>query len=119
MLPSPEALWSSHDGTHLLYATFNDTDVGTLTFPWFSTSGSVLMSGVSTQKASNFPSSRSVKYPTVKISCRCKEDVVKLSIILARYAQSEGAAMGVGHVQFNEVRKMGSCSAYGIIGKVS
>jgi hypothetical protein len=37
VLKSPEALWSSYDGTHLLYATFNDSEVGILNFPWFKT----------------------------------------------------------------------------------
>jgi len=32
---SPEALWSSPDGSHLLFATFNDSAVRSLSYPWF------------------------------------------------------------------------------------
>ncbi|XP_018325145.1 inactive dipeptidyl peptidase 10 isoform X2 [Agrilus planipennis] len=63
VLKNPEALWCSRDGTHLLYATFNDSDVGTLIFPWFST-GAVLAAGGTKQRAPIFPPSRSVRYPT-------------------------------------------------------
>ncbi|CAH1183188.1 unnamed protein product [Phaedon cochleariae] len=63
ILRTPEALWSSHDGTHLLYATFNDSQVGIMNFPWFQT-GSVLGSSGVSQRAPSFPSSRSVRYPT-------------------------------------------------------
>ncbi|XP_023309950.1 dipeptidyl peptidase 4 isoform X2 [Anoplophora glabripennis] len=63
VLQSPEALWSSHDGTHLLYATFNDSEVGILNFPWFQT-GSVLGAGKTVHRTPSFPGSRSVRYPT-------------------------------------------------------
>lgn len=58
---SAEALWPSKDGSHLLFATFNDTNVRTLTFPWF---------GVSSLSSSSnafgtFPDARTVRYPTV------------------------------------------------------
>ncbi|CAH0556834.1 unnamed protein product [Brassicogethes aeneus] len=57
VLQSQEALWSSYDGTHLMYATFNDSDVGILNFPWFSTNKA--------QTAPHsFPGSRTVRYPT-------------------------------------------------------
>lgn len=69
VLQSPEALWSSYDGTHLLYATFNDSEVGILNFPWFQNTGSVLGTNNKAaslpQKLSTFPGSRSVRYPTV------------------------------------------------------
>ncbi|KOX73169.1 Dipeptidyl peptidase 4 [Melipona quadrifasciata] len=48
VLPRPEATWPSPDGTHLLYASFNDTKVTALEFPWRGT----------------FPPSKSVRYPT-------------------------------------------------------
>ncbi|KAJ8915617.1 hypothetical protein NQ315_003401 [Exocentrus adspersus] len=63
VLQSPEALWSSHDGTHLLYATFNDSEVGILNFPWFQT-GSSLATGKTGQGPPSFPDSRTVRYPT-------------------------------------------------------
>ncbi|VEN35413.1 unnamed protein product [Callosobruchus maculatus] len=63
VLQSPEALWSSPDGTHLLYATFNDSEVGILNFPWFHT-GAVLGSTKTENRASSFPGSRTVRYPT-------------------------------------------------------
>ncbi|XP_019867490.1 inactive dipeptidyl peptidase 10 isoform X2 [Aethina tumida] len=64
VLQSQEALWSSYDGTHLMYATFNDSQVGILNFPWFST-GTTLTSSKSAQRAPpSFPSSRTVRYPT-------------------------------------------------------
>ncbi|XP_050518361.1 inactive dipeptidyl peptidase 10 isoform X2 [Diabrotica virgifera virgifera] len=65
ILQSPEALWSSYDGTHLMYATFNDSQVGTMNFPWFQfQTGSVLGSPGVYQRAPNFPSSRTLRYPT-------------------------------------------------------
>ncbi|XP_063918050.1 inactive dipeptidyl peptidase 10 isoform X1 [Zophobas morio] len=63
VLKNPKALWSSYDGTHLLYATFNDSEVGILNFPWFKTE-----SGLAANKAANrapsFPASKTVRYPT-------------------------------------------------------
>ncbi|XP_030761357.1 inactive dipeptidyl peptidase 10 isoform X2 [Sitophilus oryzae] len=63
VLKSQEALWASYDGTHLLYATFNDSDVGILNFPWFQTE-TVLAAGKASNRPMSFPSSRSVRYPT-------------------------------------------------------
>lgn len=63
---NPQALWTSFDGTHLMYATFNDTNVGTLIFPWFTT-GTVLAAAGAAQRAPSFPSSKSVRYPTVRL----------------------------------------------------
>lgn len=67
VLPIPQAIWPSPDGTHILYATFNDTRVNALQFPWFGTqlgqdgSGS---SPLGTFKRGSFPPSKSVRYPT-------------------------------------------------------
>lgn len=58
---SPEALWSSYDSSHILYATFNDTEVGILNFPWFSTPP--LFAGKHAHRTS-FPNYRTVRYPT-------------------------------------------------------
>lgn len=63
VLQKPEALWPSADGTHIMYATFNDTNVGTLSFPWFAT-GAVLAAGGAAQRPPTFPSSRTIRYPT-------------------------------------------------------
>lgn len=70
ILKNPEALWSSHDSTHLLYVTFNDSEVGILNFPWFST-GSVLAAATKAatpQQAPSFPGSRTIRYPIVRSS---------------------------------------------------
>lgn len=69
VLQSPEALWSSYDGTHLLYATFNDSEVGILKFPWFQTGsvlGTTIKGASSSPRDSSFPDSKSVRYPTVR-----------------------------------------------------
>jgi hypothetical protein len=70
ILSSPEALWGSPDGTHIMYASFNDSEVRILAFPWFgsgSTSGSFKGgSGMWT----TFPESRTVRYPTVSYGAR-------------------------------------------------
>lgn len=58
---SPEAMWPSKDGKYLLFATFNDTNVRTLAFPWFGVSS--LSS--STNAFGSFPDARTVHYPTV------------------------------------------------------
>lgn len=55
ILQSTEALWGSPDGSLVLYAAFDDSAVGALTFPWFS-------AAVTT---GTFPATRSVRYPTV------------------------------------------------------
>ncbi|XP_050306548.1 dipeptidyl aminopeptidase-like protein 6 isoform X1 [Anthonomus grandis grandis] len=60
---SQEALWTSYDGTHLLYATFNDTEVGIFNFPWFQT-GAVLTAGKDSVRPMSFPDSKTVRYPT-------------------------------------------------------
>jgi enoyl reductase-like protein len=43
-LKSQKALWGSNDGALLLYATFNDTNVGQMMYPWFS-SDTLIQSG--------------------------------------------------------------------------
>ncbi|XP_076291931.1 A-type potassium channel modulatory protein DPP6 isoform X2 [Lasioglossum baleicum] len=67
VLPHPEATWPSPDGTHLLYASFNDTKVTALEFPWFGTQpgqdGSS-SSPLTTPRRGSFPPSKSVRYPT-------------------------------------------------------
>ncbi|XP_036148283.1 inactive dipeptidyl peptidase 10 isoform X2 [Monomorium pharaonis] len=64
VLPRPQAIWPSTDGTHILYATFNDTKVSALEFPWF---GMPNQDGASpiplSASGSSFPPSRSVRYP--------------------------------------------------------
>lgn len=59
---SQKAFWVSNDGTLLLYATFNDTNVGQMTFPWFS-SNTVIPAGGLTSRGS-FPTQKSQRYPT-------------------------------------------------------
>lgn len=59
---TPEAIWSSQDGSHIMYASFNDTNVGMMTYPWFA-SGAVIAAG-SVGSGSSFPETRSVRYPT-------------------------------------------------------
>lgn len=58
----PKAIWSSADGTHIIYAVFNDTQVGMMTYPWFA-SGAV-MAANTIGGSSSFPETRSVRYPT-------------------------------------------------------
>ncbi|CAH1965772.1 unnamed protein product [Acanthoscelides obtectus] len=64
VLQTPEALWSSPDGSHLLYATFNDSEVGILNFPWFHTGAVLGSTKTENRGASSFPGSRTVRYPT-------------------------------------------------------
>lgn len=59
---TPEAVWSSEDGTHIMFATFNDTNVGLMTFPWFSTGAFVATNTIS--GGGIFPETRSLRYPT-------------------------------------------------------
>lgn len=44
ILKSQKAVWGSNDGSMLLYATFNDTNVGQMKYPWFS-SNPLIQSG--------------------------------------------------------------------------
>lgn len=57
-----KAVWGSPDGTLLLYATFNDTNVGTITYPWFSANTMIPAGGLNSR--GSFPSSKSLRYPT-------------------------------------------------------
>lgn len=64
VLPKPQATWPSSDGTHILYATFNDTRVSALEFPWFGTQLGQDGTGSSSLGVSkSFPPSRSIRYP--------------------------------------------------------
>jgi len=63
VLPRPQAIWPSPDGTHILYATFNDTRVSALEFPWFGTSGQDGVGPNPLSASRSFPPSRSVRYP--------------------------------------------------------
>lgn len=58
----PEAIWSSQDGTHIVYASFNDTNVGMMTYPWFASGAVIAAGGVGS--GSSFPETRTVRYPT-------------------------------------------------------
>lgn len=58
---TPEAIWSSDDGSHLMYVSFNDTQVGTMVYPWFD-SGAVM--AVHSFGSTSFPETRTVRYPT-------------------------------------------------------
>ncbi|XP_049787849.1 inactive dipeptidyl peptidase 10 isoform X1 [Schistocerca cancellata] len=64
VLTTPEALWGSADGSHVLFATFNDSEVRSLAFPWFGAGASsgAISGGFGTW--STFPESRSVRFPT-------------------------------------------------------
>ncbi|CAO1378587.1 unnamed protein product [Diamesa serratosioi] len=59
---SHKAVWGSPDGNLLLYATFNDTNVGTMVYPWFS-SNSFIQAGGLTSRGS-FPAQKTQRYPT-------------------------------------------------------
>lgn len=58
----PEAIWSSPDGTHFMYASFNDTNVGMMTYPWLASGAIITGSGMSS--GSSFPETKNVRYPT-------------------------------------------------------
>lgn len=45
VLKSQKAIWSSNDGLLLVYATFNDTNVGQMNYPWFTSNKLVLQAG--------------------------------------------------------------------------
>ncbi|XP_046816515.1 dipeptidyl aminopeptidase-like protein 6 isoform X6 [Vespa velutina] len=68
VLPRPEATWPSPDGTHILFASFNDTQVTALEFPWFGTQpgqeGSAASTPLGAPRRGSFPPSRSIRYPT-------------------------------------------------------
>ncbi|XP_055628528.1 inactive dipeptidyl peptidase 10 isoform X2 [Toxorhynchites rutilus septentrionalis] len=57
-----EAMWFSEDGTHMMYASFNDTRVGHMTFPWFA-SNTILAAGRGDSRTP-FPISKQIRYPT-------------------------------------------------------
>ncbi|XP_043862780.1 uncharacterized protein LOC120457838 isoform X1 [Drosophila santomea] len=59
---SPEAIWPSSDGTHFMYALFNDTNVGMMTYPWLSSGA--LFSGSGMFSGSIFPETKMVRFPT-------------------------------------------------------
>lgn len=58
---TPEAIWSSADGSHIMFASFNDTQVGTMVYPWFD-SGAVM--AVQSISSTSFPETRTIRYPT-------------------------------------------------------
>lgn len=59
----PEAVWPSPDGQRLAYASFNDSEVGIMSYPWFHTASSLVAGAVHAAGAS-FPEARTVRYPT-------------------------------------------------------
>ncbi|XP_052857409.1 prolyl endopeptidase FAP-like [Drosophila gunungcola] len=62
ILKSPEAIWSSSDGTHFMFALFNDTNVGMMTYPWLSSGA--LFTGSGIFPGNFFPETKNVRYPT-------------------------------------------------------
>ncbi|XP_070069131.1 uncharacterized protein [Drosophila takahashii] len=59
---APEAIWSSSDGTHFMFALFNDTNVGMTTYPWLSSGA--LFSKSNKFSGNFFPETKIVRYPT-------------------------------------------------------
>ncbi|XP_017064521.2 dipeptidyl peptidase 4-like [Drosophila eugracilis] len=59
---SPEAIWPSSDGTHFIFALFNDTNVGMMTYPWLSSGA--LFSGSGIFPGNFFPETKTVRFPT-------------------------------------------------------
>lgn len=59
VLSRHEVMWPSADGTQLLFASFNDSKVNSLEFPWFGNAPGPDPSGSGT-----FPPRRSIRYPT-------------------------------------------------------
>uniref|UniRef100_A0A8D8RBP9 Inactive dipeptidyl peptidase 10 n=1 Tax=Cacopsylla melanoneura TaxID=428564 RepID=A0A8D8RBP9_9HEMI len=53
------ALWPSPDGSYILFASFNDSEVRSFSYPWIEPS---TMSSASTSQS--FPSTKSIRYPT-------------------------------------------------------
>ncbi|KAI4504853.1 hypothetical protein M0802_000403 [Mischocyttarus mexicanus] len=67
VLPRPEATWPSPDGTHILFASFNDTKVTALQFPWFGTQSGQEGSAstpLGAPRRATFPPYKSIRYPT-------------------------------------------------------
>jgi len=59
ILKSPNALWFSPDAQFLLYACFNDSQVGELNYPWY---GRI-------QERLRYPQIRMLRYPKVISNC--------------------------------------------------
>ncbi|XP_059617511.1 inactive dipeptidyl peptidase 10 isoform X1 [Phlebotomus argentipes] len=59
---SPEAIWGSSDGTHIMYMSFNDSNVNAMSYPWFSAGPIIASSGVTS--GGIFPETRTIRYPT-------------------------------------------------------
>lgn len=57
-----EAMWFSLDGNHIMYATFNDSRVGQMTYPWFTTT--TTLSAGRDDNRTLFPISKQMRYPT-------------------------------------------------------
>lgn len=66
VLPHPEAVWPSADGSHILYATFNDSKVSAFQFPWFGTQPGVdglYTNPLGVPRRATFPPLKSIRYP--------------------------------------------------------
>ncbi|CAH1184994.1 unnamed protein product [Phyllotreta striolata] len=57
ILKTSHALWFSPDNSYLLYITFNDTDVGEYSYPWYDSRNS---------QATLYPKIKSFRYPRVE-----------------------------------------------------
>ncbi|XP_055593286.1 dipeptidyl peptidase 4 [Uranotaenia lowii] len=57
-----DAIWFSPDGSHIMYASFNDTRVGEMSYPWF-TSNPILPANKEDERTL-FPISKYIRYPT-------------------------------------------------------
>ncbi|XP_015515915.1 inactive dipeptidyl peptidase 10 isoform X1 [Neodiprion pinetum] len=67
VLPRSEVVWPSPSGSHILFASFNDTRVSAFQFPWFGTpvgQDGADAGPLSSSRQRTFPPSRSVRYPT-------------------------------------------------------
>lgn len=77
ILKSPNALWFSPDAHFLLYASFNDSLVGELKYPWY---GRI-------QERLRYPQIRMLRYPKVIQIYRC--EVLFILLMLLWYLKKE------------------------------
>ncbi|GBP23129.1 Inactive dipeptidyl peptidase 10 [Eumeta japonica] len=68
---APSAIWGSPDGALVMYAQYDDSDVGELRLPWLSDSGSegltrsgMLLANINTTAPGMYPDQRTVRFPT-------------------------------------------------------
>lgn len=93
-----------------------------MSFPWFATS-KVLAAGGAAARATTFPSSKTIRYPTVRSSQKKlisqKTFLIAILQFIARHQIAKSTIVGARYNEYNRIANIRSATTKRFIGTVS